>query len=303
MHRFLTALVLSAVGTPALALPGGIVDLGGSVLDTNTNLEWLALNVPARCSLDDISTGTPGCDFLNEGWTLASAEQVVTFLVNAGVAMGGTTPPDQDAIDLINALGPTNVVIDGGDPDLLVTEIWGITSTPDVNAFTAPFVSLFESRSGDNANFVFVGTADVGPAYVPSGPGDVVISYWFFRHQRGPTLTFSPNELDLGTVTVGARAVGDFVVTNTSGHALTNLGLSLAGPGADAFSLRSSSCPRGHEAFLPDEQCNVRVLFRPHGADREFRAMVVVEGRFENDRGMTVDVVNAVNVVGRGVSR
>ena len=185
MHRLLTALVLSAVGTPALALPSSIVDLGGSVLDRNTNFEWLALNVPAHCSLDDINNGTPGCTFLNEGWTLASEEQVVTFLQNAGVGMGGTTPPDQDAIDLINALGPTNAVVDGADPDFLVTEIWGITSTPGGNDFRAPFVSLFESRSGDAANFVFVGTADVRPAYVPSGPGDVVISYWFFRHKRG----------------------------------------------------------------------------------------------------------------------
>jgi hypothetical protein len=161
----------------------GIVNLGGSVVDTKTNLEWLALNVPAHCSLDNINNRTNGCTFLDEGWRLATAEQVTTFLEDAGVPVGQTTPPDQNAIDLILALGPTNVVADA-NPDFLVKEIWGITSTPGPigTGFVAPFVSLFESVSGANANFTLAETAteDIVP-HIPSRRGDAVVSYWFVR--------------------------------------------------------------------------------------------------------------------------
>ena len=113
----------------AYALADGIVDLGGSVGDANTGLEWLDLNIPAPCPPDDIVNGGAGCDFLSEGWTLASSAQVDEFFSNADVSEGFfllDTPAGQMAEELMLALGPTNVVL---DPGQLVTEIWGITST------------------------------------------------------------------------------------------------------------------------------------------------------------------------------
>jgi hypothetical protein len=177
----------------AYALADGIVDLGGSVGDANAGLEWLDLDIPAPCSPDDIVNGVEGCDFLSEGWMLASSAQVDEFLSNSGVSEGIFllgTPEGQVAEELMLVLGPTNVVL---DPLHLVTEIWGITSTAGTatGSQDTRAISIFEPLDGA-AEFVYVygdaANLDGNPVFQPDPPDDVVISYWFVREASAERL-------------------------------------------------------------------------------------------------------------------
>jgi hypothetical protein len=177
----------------AYALADGIVDLEGSVRDANTGLEWLDLNIPAPCPPDDIVNGVEGCDFLSEGWMLASSAQVDEFLSNADVSEGHSlldTPAGQIAEELMLVLGPTNVVL---DPTVLVTEIWGVTSTAGTagGSQDTRAISIFDPLDGAD-DFVFVygdaANLDGYPVFQPEPPDDIVISYWFVREASAERL-------------------------------------------------------------------------------------------------------------------
>jgi hypothetical protein len=209
----------------AYALADGIVDLGGSVLDSNAGLEWLDLDIPAPCPQDDIENGVEGCDFYSEGWMLASSDQVDEFLSNADVFENGffprASPAGQVAEELMLILGPTNVVLDPGEH--WVTEIWGITST----AGTAPetqdtrAISIFDPVDGsDDFVRVYGDTADLdgNPVFQPDPPDDVVVSYWLVREAR--TIDIKPgsdpngvNPKSKGVIPVAVLGSVDFDAT------------------------------------------------------------------------------------------
>jgi hypothetical protein len=170
----------------AYALADGIVDLGGSVGDANAGLEWLDLDISAPCSPDDIINGVEGCDFLSEGWMLASSAQVDEFLSNSGVSEGFfllDTLEGQVAEELMLALGPTNVVL---DPAVLVSEIWGVTSTAGTvgGSQDTRAISIFVPLDGADDFVIVYGDAanlDGNPVFQPEPPDDIVVSYWFVR--------------------------------------------------------------------------------------------------------------------------
>ena len=121
----------------------------------------------AQCSPDQLNDRAPGCEFFDAGWSLASSSDVDNFLAYAGTF--GTT--DDQAIvalglDLILALGPTIVVVDGGDPDFLVTEIWGITSDVNEGQLDTRYVSFFDSENPDKVDFLLAG----------GGPGTPILN-------------------------------------------------------------------------------------------------------------------------------
>ena len=179
--RNLIASLLALTLLPTHALSNQVVDLGNGVWDKTTNLEWLDLSLPAPCSLADMNSSAPGCTFYADGWQLASLDMVRTLVANAGFPLS-SSPPDAGAIAFIQALGPTNVVVDGGDPDTLVTEIWGITADGnDATGYRAPYVAWFESQSGQSSRAEYGEIDNVWPVYIPEGPNDVVISYWLAR--------------------------------------------------------------------------------------------------------------------------
>jgi hypothetical protein len=179
--RILIGTLLALSLLPARAFPDDIVDIGFGLWDKKTNLEWLDMSLPAPCSLEQLNAAAPGCAFFAEGWQLATMDMVRTLVANTGFPLGAS-PADAGAIAFIQALGPTNVVVDGGNPDLLVTEVWGITADPGTSSFyQSAYVAWFESQSGQGSFSGYGEIDNIGHVYNPEGPGDTVVSYWLAR--------------------------------------------------------------------------------------------------------------------------
>ncbi len=180
MTRMRRAFLVSvAAMLSPMAANADVIDLGGSVLDQSTGIEWLALDTVAPCSTADLETQAAGCEFFADGWSIASSASVDAFLNNAGI-FETTYDPTLVAtgLDLILALGPTIVINDGNNPDYLVTEIWGATSdfmpdTPDTR-----YVSFFDTDNPDLEDFLLVGGGRFDPIYLPD---TIVISHWLSR--------------------------------------------------------------------------------------------------------------------------
>ncbi len=116
----LVAAALALTANVGFALPISIIDQGDTVWDQNTNQDWLALDTVAPCSQADLDDATFGCEFLADGWTLASLTEVDAFLENVGLTPGFSLEPGliNLALELINILGPT------------IVSVWRITSIP-----------------------------------------------------------------------------------------------------------------------------------------------------------------------------
>ncbi len=198
------AVLLAIALLPTPALSNQVVDLGHGVWDKTTHLEWLDLSLPARCSLADLNSATPGCSFYADGWQLATADMVRTLVAHAGFPLY-SSPPDAGAIAFIQALGPTTIAVDPQDTDKVVTEIWGITADGDAGSgYTAPFVAWVQSQSGQPGS-VFYGEVDhIQPGFVPDG---FTTSYWLARpHVPAVPEPATTALLLAGLATVGAVA-------------------------------------------------------------------------------------------------
>jgi len=162
-----------------MAAKADIIDLGGSVLDESTGIEWLALDIVSPCSTADLVAESSGCEFFADGYSLADSSSVETLLANAGI-FGTTDDPVLVAqgLALIFALGPTIVIVDGSDPDFLVTEIWGATSTGLPGTPDTRYVSFFDTDNPLKTDYLLVGGGHFDPVFEPNS---VVVSHWLQR--------------------------------------------------------------------------------------------------------------------------
>jgi hypothetical protein len=122
------------------------------------------------------------------------------------------------------------------------------------------------------------------------------------REKREPALTFSGKKSDFGRVSVGDRSFEDFFITNSSGRRLAALSFAIVGPQGiqDNFGITFID-DSSRRSVLPDARCRIQVRFAPRSSGRKFKAMLTISSQFVNDQGVTVDVVDSITLVGRGI--
>ena len=135
-----TALLVFSTVFCSLPSYAGLIDNGFFTTDTATNTDWLDLTLTANKSYNEVVSGYG--DYLADGWTYASEDQVYDLFRNAGARLqyfGFTSHNKAAAQQLGELLGFNGIYTYNGNKSLMSL---GLTSTVSVGKLETPGFAL-----------------------------------------------------------------------------------------------------------------------------------------------------------------